>query len=143
MKILTINESKLIEVAIHVRDAITESLRLSETTATSPEEILANIQALAEQMAPIDDIHVVTLDRPEYETLLNHVWQATVAARASLPGVDNRGAAGLIAAMAAEYMPSLAERRSVDGWPSPAIVADMAKKSIDREFNAAKRQQLN
>jgi AcrR family transcriptional regulator len=134
MRTLTIKEPHLIEVAKHTREAVIESLRLSEMIA-GPHEILTRIQALAEHVAPASELREVTLISGEYEALLNHVWQATVAAREA--GLPPDLAPGLVATLTADWLMSLAKGLPVEQWPAPERVADESMRRIKREFEAA------
>jgi hypothetical protein len=133
MSTMKIKEPHLVEVAKHTRDAVIESLRSSEMTA-GPHEILTRIQALAEHVAPVGELREVTLISGEYEALLNHVWQATVAAREA--GLPPDIAQGLVAALTADWLMNLDKGLPVEQWPTPEQVADESMRRIAREFKA-------
>jgi hypothetical protein len=137
MNTLKIKEPHFVEVAKHTRDAVIESLRLSGMTA-GPHEILTRIQALAEYVAPVGELREVTLMSGEYEALLNHVWQATVAAREA--GLPPDIAPGLVTALTADWLMCLDKGLPVEQWPAPERVADESLRRIEREFNEAERQ---
>lgn len=133
MGILKIKEPHLIEVAKHTRDAVIESLRLSEMAA-EPHEIFTRIQALAEHVAPANELREVILKSGEYESLLNHVWQATVAARKA--GLPPDLAPGLVTVITSDWLMNLDKGLPVEQWPAPERVADESLRRIEREFSS-------